>query len=82
MRPEDLVFAAAAFTARRQEYAGEKDSDRERSASMSEAREQTARIDRHGWKWQNHNDPLFYLEARLSAKAGPSQTICIQCASC
>jgi hypothetical protein len=82
MRAEDLVLAAAAFAARRQEGAGEKDSDRERSASVSEAREQIARINRHGWNWQNHNDPLFYLEAKLSAKAGPSQTICIQCASC
>jgi hypothetical protein len=39
MRPEDLIFAAAAFTPRRQESAGEKDSDRKRSAGMSEARE-------------------------------------------
>jgi hypothetical protein len=77
MRPEDLVFAAAAFTPRRQESAGEKDSDRKRSASMSEACEQTARVDRHGWNRQNHNDPLFYLEAKVPAKAGPNQTICI-----
>jgi hypothetical protein len=82
MRPEDLVFAAAAFTARCQESAGEEDSDRKRSAGMSEAREQTARVDRHGWNRQNHNDPLFYLEAKVSAKAGPSQTICILEASC
>jgi hypothetical protein len=82
MRPEDLVFAAAAFTARRQESAGEEDSDRKRSASMSEAREQTARIDRHGWNCQNHKNPLFYLEAKAPAKAGPSQTICILGASC
>jgi hypothetical protein len=59
MRPEDLVFAAAAFTTHRQESAGDKDSDRKRSAGVSKAREQTARIDGHGWNRQNHNDPLL-----------------------
>ena len=55
---EDFVFATAAFAARGENGTRQHNADRDRSAGMREAAEDTCdpHIKRRGWDWNNHND--------------------------